>query len=75
MMGARSRDYCREFFKNLGILPLMDQDIYSITVFIVKNKEYFMENSTLCDIKTRNNEDLFKPQSNLTIYQMGSSLC
>jgi len=41
MMGARSRDYCREFFKNLGILPVMAQGIYSTTVFIVKNKEYF----------------------------------
>jgi len=37
-MGARSRDYCREFFKNLGILTLMDQDIHSITVFTVKNR-------------------------------------
>jgi hypothetical protein len=62
------------FFKNLGILPLMAQDIYSITVFIVNNKEFFTENSTLYDIKTINNENLFQPQSNLTIYQMGSSV-
>jgi hypothetical protein len=53
----------------------MAQDIYSITVFIVNNKGYFAEDSKLYDIKTRNNENLFQPQSNLTIYQMGPSLC
>jgi len=53
----------------------MAQDIYSITVFIVNNKGYFMEDSKLYDIKTRNNENLFQPQSNLTVYRMRSSLC
>jgi hypothetical protein len=28
-----------------------------------------MENSELCDIKIRNNNNLFEPQSNLCIYQ------
>jgi hypothetical protein len=52
----------------------MAQNIYSITVFIVNNKGYFTEDSKLYDIKTKNNENLFQPQSNLTIYQIGSSL-
>jgi hypothetical protein len=37
MMGARSRDFCREFFKTLGILPFTAQYIYTITMFIVNN--------------------------------------
>ena len=35
MMEARSRDFCREFFKISGILPLMAQYIYSITVCLL----------------------------------------
>jgi hypothetical protein len=30
-----------------------------------------MENSELCDIKIRNNNNLLEPQSNLCIYQRG----
>ena len=29
MMGARSRDFCREFFKPLGILPFTAQYTYT----------------------------------------------
>ena len=64
---AKSRDFCREFFKILGILPLTAQYTYSMTVFVVNNWEYFTENSKLYDIKTRNNKNLFQRQSNLSI--------
>jgi hypothetical protein len=37
IMGARSRDFCREFFKTLGILPFTAQYIYTITMFVVNN--------------------------------------
>jgi hypothetical protein len=47
----------------------MAQYIYSVTVFVVNNREYFMENSELYDIKTRNNKNLLQPQSNLSVYQ------
>jgi hypothetical protein len=33
------------FLKFVGILPLTAQYTYSITMFIVRNSEYFMENS------------------------------
>ena len=75
MMGARSKDSCGEFFKILGILSLTAQYIYSITMLIVTNKEYFMENSTLYDIKTRNNKNLFQPHLNLYIKLMLASRC
>jgi len=32
MMGARSRDFCRGFFKILGTLPLTAQYIYSMNI-------------------------------------------
>jgi arginine/lysine/ornithine decarboxylase len=69
MMGARSRVSSREFFKISGILPLMAQYIYSITMFVVNNRDYFKENSKLYDIKTRYNKNLFQPQSNSSVYQ------
>jgi hypothetical protein len=39
MMGAGSRDSCREVFKMLGILPLMAEYIYAITVLVFNNGE------------------------------------
>jgi len=62
-MGARIKDSCWEFFKILGILPLTAQHIYSITMFVLNNRQYFMENSKLWNIKTRKNKNLFQPQS------------
>jgi hypothetical protein len=67
MMTARIKDSCREFLKIFSILPLTPQYIYSITVFVVNNRQYFMENSKLYDIETRKNKNLFQPQSNLSI--------
>jgi hypothetical protein len=58
-MGARIKDSCREIFKILGILPLTALHIYSITVFVVNNRQYFMENSKLYDIETRKNKTYF----------------
>ena len=40
MMGARSRDSCIEFFKISGILPLMTEYTYTITVFFVNIREF-----------------------------------
>ena len=38
----------------LVLLPLMAQHTYTITVFLVSNKEYLMQNCELYDIKTSN---------------------
>ena len=40
-------------------------------MFICINKEFFKENSTLYEIKTRNNKNLFQPQSNFSVYLRG----
>ena len=49
----------------------MAQYIYSITVFAANNRQFFMENSELYDIKTGNNKNLSQPQSNISVYQRG----
>jgi hypothetical protein len=68
-MGARFRDSCSELFKILKTLP--SQYIFSFAIFVVNNKGLFMENSELCNIKTRNNSNLYQLSSHLTISQRG----
>ena len=58
-METRIKDCCRKLFKILGILPLTAEHIYSnVTMFVVNNRQYFMENSKLYDIKTRKKQKL-----------------
>jgi len=39
---SRMRDSYRELFKKLEILPLYSQYIFSISVFVIKNKHLFL---------------------------------
>jgi hypothetical protein len=71
IMGAGNRDSCRKIFKLLKILPLSSQYIYSLVMFVVKNKNLFVENSELYATKTRNSSNLHLPLSNLTVFQKG----
>ena len=54
MMGARNKDSCREFFKVLNILPLSSQYIYTLLMFVVNNRNLFLDNAELYTMKTRN---------------------
>jgi len=38
MMGARTRDSRREYFKKLNVLPLQSQYILSLVIFVIDNK-------------------------------------
>jgi len=40
-MNARNRDSCRQLFKTLKILPLKSQYIFSLLVFIAKNRDLY----------------------------------
>ena len=55
----------------LKILPLSSQYIFSLVMFAVNNRDLFIENSELCNIKIRNNCNLYQPSSYLMIYQKG----
>jgi hypothetical protein len=44
IMGCRSRDSCRNLFKELKILPLKSQYKFSLLLFVVNNKNHFMAN-------------------------------
>jgi hypothetical protein len=71
IMGARNNVSCREFFKLLKILPLTDQYIYSVLMFVVNNRHLFLDNAELYMIKTRNSLNLHPPLFHLTKYQKG----
>jgi hypothetical protein len=50
-------DSCRELYKKLQILPLLSQYIFSLLVFVNKNRSFFMSNSEIHDINTRHNHN------------------
>jgi len=65
------RDSCRQLFKQLQILPLPSQYIYSLLVFVNKNRELFLSNSEIHELNTRYNQNLHLPSTNLTLVQKG----
>jgi len=71
IISSRPRDSCRELFKNLEILPLYSQYIYSISIYVVKNKHLFYTNNQTHSIHTRFKTNLHPPTANLTKFQKG----
>jgi len=43
--GNGYREYCRDILKELKILPLWSQYIFSLLLFVVNNRDYFVSNS------------------------------
>ena len=71
MMGCRRLASCRNLFKNLKILPLMSQYIFSITMFKIKHKHQFTANSEIHNINTRQHSNLHEPAPNVTGFKHG----
>ena len=44
-MGYGYRESCRELFKQLKILTLSSQYIFSLLLFVVNNRDYFVSDS------------------------------
>jgi hypothetical protein len=65
------RDLCRELFTRMEILPLYLQYIFSLLIFIVKNKHLFTTNNQIHSVHTRFKTDLHPPITNLTKFQKG----
>jgi hypothetical protein len=68
---SKKRDSCHELLKKLQILTLQSQYIFSLLVFVVKNRSHFIINSDIHDINTRFNQKLYLPSTNLTLVQKG----
>jgi hypothetical protein len=72
MTKSGSRDSCRQLFKRLEILPLQFQYIFSVLLFVVKNKVLYTTNQEIHNISTRSNINLHPPVCNLTLFQKGA---
>jgi hypothetical protein len=69
-MNARNRDSCRrQLFKNLKILPLKSQYIFSLLLFVAENRNLYASNSQIHNINTRFSSDLHTPTANLTTFK------
>jgi hypothetical protein len=68
---SRKHDSCRQLLKKIQILTLQSQYIFSLLVFVVKNRSHFILNSDTHDINTCFNQNLHLPSTNLTLVQKG----
>jgi len=71
IMNVDSRTSCRSLFKQLGILPLQSQYIYSLMSFVSTNTELFVNNADIHNFPTRSQKDLHLPIANLSVFQKG----
>ena len=66
-----TRETCRPIFKQLQILPLPSQHIFSMLMFVIKNMQLFQLNSNIHGTNTRIKHNLHLPSTNLTLVQKG----
>jgi len=69
IMNWGNKDSCRNLFTKLNIILLQSQYIFSLLVFVVKNKYLFKTNSDVHSFNTRAHYDLHIPPANLTVFQ------
>jgi len=62
---------CRDIFRSLQIFTLYSQYIYSLLLFIIKNKHLFTTNNEIHDYNTRNINNLHPNIINLTKFKKG----
>ena len=71
IMSSGKRDSCHELFRQLNILLLQSQYIFSLLLFITKNRDQFLSKSEVRNITTRYSSNLHLPLANSTLYQKG----
>jgi hypothetical protein len=68
---SRMRDSCKELFQRLEILPLYSQYIFSLSIFVIKNKHLYNTNNQIHSVQTRFKTNFHPPVANLTKFQNG----
>jgi hypothetical protein len=68
-MNSSKNTSSRQLFKDLNILPIKSQCLFSILLFVTKNKDQFLSKSQVHKINTRQTSDLYVPTANLAVYQ------
>jgi hypothetical protein len=72
MSGMGPRDSCRDLFRKLQILPLSCEYILLLMLFVTDNQTKFCSGSDFHGLNTRNHEQLYLPNSNLSVFHKGS---
>jgi len=62
----------RNLFKKLQILLLTSQYMLSLLMSVVQNKNLVLTNNENHNLDTRQRNNIYLPQANLTIYQKGA---
>jgi hypothetical protein len=70
-MEIRDRESCRKYFRELKILPLKSQYIYSLSLFVINNRHHFETNSEFHNANTTTEYNLHHPLSHLSVFQKG----
>jgi hypothetical protein len=68
---THNRDSCKQHFRNLPIMTLYSQYIFSIIMFTLNNKHLFSSNNEIHKYDTRSNNLLHSPLTNLTKHKKG----
>jgi hypothetical protein len=71
IMNVKTRDSCRELFKNLNILPMYSQYMYSLILFVVNNEDQYKSNHGIHCFNTRQSASLNLSTSRLTVFHTG----
>ena len=66
---SRMRDSCRKLIQRLEILPLYSQYIFSLSIFVIKNRHLYNTNNQIHDVHTRFKANLHPPIVNLTKFE------
>jgi hypothetical protein len=69
--GCGKRDTCREYFREMNILPLRSQYIFSLMMFVVKNRGLFNINKDCHEVETRQLMNIHIYQVNIAKYGNG----
>jgi len=70
-MGCKRNETCGVLFHKIGILSLPSQYIFSLLIFLNKNKNQFTPYSEIHNYATRQQINFHLPQVNLTKCQKG----
>jgi hypothetical protein len=73
-MGRGYREPCSRLFKELEILTLASQYVFSLLLFVDHNKGCFTPNSVCNNFNTKHKNYLHVPHSSLTVEKEGSFL-
>ena len=71
MTGSTPRTPCRNLFKELGILTLTSQYVFSLMKFLSSNLEIYKFNESVHGANTRQKLKLHKPSTRPSVYQRG----